>query len=872
MTTIAVGFPDIAACWDVERNGKTPEEVGTKSSAVAYWKCTEHPSHTWEASAAKMTQRSYVCPRCQSVAFLFPNLLAEWDYEANGDLSPWDLSAGSSKEAHWVCRKNSAHRWPARVVSRSKRGAQCPICTGRKLVSGLNDLASQYPEVAAEWDAEANGDVTPGSVHSGSADEAHWVCSNNSEHRWSARISNRTHQGAGCRKCAAQSSGEKRRGQPTKRRAYVPSPERSFAALRPDLLSEWADPDHDPKTTAGKSNTNILWACPKPGHGTWRAKVCERTVGRGGCRVCSGKDVVKGVNDLATTHPELARQMVDPVIAADAINWRCRDKALWQCVRDESHRWRATVRSRADQGNGCSLCRGLLANKGVNDLATTHPHLLEEWNHPSIDPTTIKAGSGFRVRWKCSRNPAHEPWVTAISERAQRGTGCPKCAWAPEVGETDLATTHPHLLEEWADETVSADEVTAGSGAIVQWRCRVDQRHVWPASVAKRAAGSGCPACRGRLSIPGVNDLATTHPELAAEWNDAERAPSSVTSRSIYRATWKCSKNPKHTWTCLVQQRAVDGTGCPDCWRLTFTSKAENDIVSIVKSLCPDVTIVRNDRSLGGGELDIHVPERQLAIEFNGIYWHTEDAGRDREYHRDKTLAARAAGLQLVHVWEDEWAVHRDVVVRGIAHRLNATDRLGAPGVLLDPDPATWERLNARSLTVAAVGATDAATFLDANHVQGGVRATHHLALLDEAHAVRAVLSVMRGKSGQWSIERFATRGVVRGGFTRLLVAAERRITSDGSTVKSWATFADEGMSIAGLYANNGFVLDGTLPPDYRYVVAGQRVHKFNYRLKRFAADPSLDFVEGATERELAEMNGLARIWDCGKTRWVRDV
>ena len=66
-----------------------------------------------------------------------------------------------------------------------------------------------------------------------------------------------------------------------------------------------------------------------------------------------------------------------------------------------------------------------------------------------------------------------------------------------------------------------------------------------------------------------------------------------------------------------------------------------------------------------------------------------------------------------------------------------------------------------------------------------------------------------------------------------------------------------------------GWINDGELPPDYRYVVDGQRVHKFNYRLKRFREDAELEYVEGLTERELADLNGIPRIWDAGKTRYV---
>src|SRR5690606_34103676 len=111
------------------------------------------------------------------------------------------------------------------------------------------------------------------------------------------------------------------------------------------------------------------------------------------------------------------------------------------------------------------------------------------------------------------------------------------------------------------------------------------------------------------------------------------------------------------------------------------------------------------------------------------------------------------------------------------------------------------------------------------------------------------------------------TAGVVQGGFTRLLRHAESRLA-----VATWVTFADLSVSQGRLYEDNGFIVDKILPPDYMYFVQGERVHVFNYRLKRFREDPNLIWKEGLTERELAQLNGLHRIWDSGKVRYVKDV
>lgn len=85
-------------------------------------------------------------------------------------------------------------------------------------------------------------------------------------------------------------------------------------------------------------------------------------------------------------------------------------------------------------------------------------------------------------------------------------------------------------------------------------------------------------------------------------------------------------------------------------------------------------------------------------------------------------------------------------------------------------------------------------------------------------------------------------------------------------------TFSDNQVSDGGLYEKLGFSKDKDLLPDYKYLVDEERIHKFNYRINRFKKDPTLIYKEGLTERELAEINGLERVWDCGKTRWVMEV
>ena len=276
-------------------------------------------------------------------------------------------------------------------------------------------------------------------------------------------------------------------------------------------------------------------------------------------------------------------------------------------------------------------------------------------------------------------------------------------------------------------------------------------------------------------------------------------------------------------------------------------SAVESDLFDWVSSIAPDA--VQSARGyIPRLELDIVCPSRRVAIEFNGLYWHS-DANKPNSYHREKTDLCREAGLQLVHIWEDDWNDRRDVVKGMIARKL---------GVSSEP------RLNARSLKRVAVSTGSARIFLERHHVQGFASGTAYYGLQSGSELV-ALLVMKRRKAGEWELVRYATSAIVRGGHSKLF----KWFLEDREDASRVVTFADRGVSDGGLYETCGFKKDGELPPDYMYVVKGRRVHKFNYRKARFQSDPNLKFDETLTEKQLASLNGLPRIYDAGKIRYV---
>lgn len=601
---------------------------------------------------------------------------------------------------------------------------------------------------------------------------------------------------------------------------------------------------------------------------------------------------------LIDTHPHLAAQLLDPGLG-ELLTAGSNKKVQWQCPKHSNHIWTASVNNRTNAKNPrCPYCAGTRVLAGFNDLATTHPHLAVQLVDQDI-AVTIFAGSGKRQLWQCVVNPKHQ-WLATPNNRTSTksaSSGCPYCAnRAVLVGDNDFATTYPELAAQLVDQS-AATTFTAGHNKPVEWICcKHEPPFIWKTSPILRVRqNTQCPVCSERTVAPALNDLATTHPKLAEQIADPQ--PSGVSAAAIIptisrgshtQLTWQCSKNHDHQWVATVKDR-VRGTDCPTCAN-TGTSRKEAELIEVIRALFPNTDVQQgaliNGRTGNQGaspSTDVLIPSKNLAIEFNGLYWHSELFIKDKHYHANKSALAEQAGVQLIHVWEDDWNLRRDIVIRMIAHKLHATHNLSAVLPTETTDSRVATTAFARTLTLSVVSGSRAAAFLNSNHIQGAVSATKHFALCDNNDDIRALLSVrspknnarMYRKKGTWEIQRYATLGNVPGGFTRLLKFAEHTLNEHSTVLKQWISFSAADVSDGSLYRTAGFTAEQQLAPDYRYVggaTGWRRTPKESFQRKRFRDDPALLWNESWTEHEAALNNELYRIYDAGKTRWVKNV
>ena len=388
-------------------------------------------------------------------------------------------------------------------------------------------LSLTHPELAKEvngWD--------PTRVTAGSAKKVSWKCAKG--HFWDAKIYSRTGKSpSGCPVCSNMKVLE----------GY-----NDLSTTHPMLAKELFELDPT-KVHAGISK-KVSWRCSE-GH-VFEASPSNRTRGNTGCPVCSGNQVLTGFNDLATTHPELAKQAEgwDPkLISRGAIakrNWRCK----------EGHTWNASPndRTRKDGGSNCPYCSNQKLLVGYNDLATTNPDLAKQAHN--WDPTSVVAGVSKKREWRCELDHV---WVATVNSRDRMQLGCPYCSnKIAKPGFNDLASKFPDIAKEadgWDPKLV-----LWGSGQNKSWICL--NGHRWITKVAYRSVrGWGCPYCSNQRLLLGFNDFATTHPLIAAEavgWDTT-----AVTAGSMDKRKWRCPLG--HEYFSMVRDRAQRDTGCTTC-------------------------------------------------------------------------------------------------------------------------------------------------------------------------------------------------------------------------------------------------------------------------------------------------------------------
>jgi hypothetical protein len=269
--------PELVTEWHPTKNGAlTPSDVTAGSTKKVWWQCRKHKEHQWETIISNRS-KGCGCPYCSGnkvlqgyndLATTNPKLADEWHPMLNGELTPFDVTAGSNKEICWQCRKHKEHQWNDKVCNR-RNGTKCPFCSNLKVLMGYNDLKTTQPELAKEWHPTLNGDLTPFAVTTGSSKKVWWQC--DKKHEWEAPVERRS-KGSGCPYCSGR---------------YAVTGENDLLTTHPELAREWHPTKNgilSPFDIVAGSGKKAWWQC-SIGH-EWQAVVAERKKGVGRCPEC----------------------------------------------------------------------------------------------------------------------------------------------------------------------------------------------------------------------------------------------------------------------------------------------------------------------------------------------------------------------------------------------------------------------------------------------------------------------------------------------------------------------------------------------------------------------------------------------------------
>jgi hypothetical protein len=264
-----------------------------------------------------------------------------------------------------------------------------------------------------------------------------------------------------------------------------------------------------------------------------------------------------------------------------------------------------------------------------------------------------------------------------------------------------------------------------------------------------------------------------------------------------------------------------------------------------------DISYTKNDRKIcGPKEIDFILTDYNVAIEFNGIYYHCELSGKkDRNYHRNKMAKCKDANLQLITIFENEWLNTKEIVKNKILYIC---------GKLLPP-------IGARNVLIKRIAFSESTLFLNTYHIQGESRISNIIYGAYMGDDLVGVLCLGTAKTGFWDITRFATSRSVFGLFSKML----SKFISDH---KPWCidTIADLRYSYGELYERTGFVKLGDIEPDYYYTTdhinlyRKEMFRKCKIKRKFQLLEEPTEFTEWEKMQEL----GYDRIWDCGKIKY----
>lgn len=589
---------------------------------------------------AEKKEKRYVSDNAQ--------LMAEWNWEKNNELgfNPKEITSHSGKKVWWICA--NGHSFDATIANRAN-GKGCPICAGRKVLVGYNDLETwciknNRLDLIEEFDKDKNA-FSMKEITKSCKKEVWWLCPKG--HSYSATLHHRIRMNTGCGACS--------------HKVFL-SGHNDLLSTNPEIAKEFdvekngITPD---KVMAGSNNKKYWFVCPK-GH-SYTTTLLNRKKGRN-CPVCSKEKHVsfpekaicfylKKYNFTVKENyraPYLKNKEFDIFIEDTKLAVEYDGRAWHRNVQrdiekdDVSHKngvklirireigcpdydstaikYYVTAESISEledairfvikatnpymesygvldiniERDRTSIYELMELSEKNNSILSKRPEIKEFWDQELngvLNPEQVSFSSTKIVNFIC---PEGHRWKGKV-RNFYLSPKCPICSGKKFLkGFNDLGTTNPELKEIWSEKNkLSIDNYSHSSNETVLWKCEKCHGEYEMRVTDKATKKYGCPYCNNRKSLRGFNDLETVNPILAREWNYDKNnglTPMDVTPNSHKKVWWKCSKG--HEWQATICNRSK-GQGCPYCTSKKIL-KGCNDLQTVNPTLAKEWNYDKN--------------------------------------------------------------------------------------------------------------------------------------------------------------------------------------------------------------------------------------------------------------------------------------
>jgi len=291
-----------------------------------------------------------------------------------------------------------------------------------------------------------------------------------------------------------------------------------------------------------------------------------------------------------------------------------------------------------------------------------------------------------------------------------------------------------------------------------------------------------------------------------------------------------------------------ENSSCLVCYpKSLLSSIKEKELLKWIESL--NLNVECNNRNLIGKEIDIYLPDYKLGIEFNGLYYHS-DKFKEKNYHSDKTKKCNEIGIELVHIWEDDWLYRKDIVKSIIKNKIGLTKN----------------KIWARKCSIKTVDNKESKEFLNKNHIQGSTNSSIKIGLYHNDELVSLMTFGRRRINSKFSFELIRFCNIIDynviGGANKIFNYFINNFNFDDEIV----SYSDNSIFNGHLYEKLGFEFIGDTSLNYYWTDLNKKYHRFNFNKKKLV---KMGYDKNLTEEYIMKSIGFHKIWSCGQKRWV---